>query len=181
MFTNHVYRNGLDLGCYGHTLKLLEDFRPDLVLTGHTKPYRTNEAWYAEIRKTAEAFDEVHRRLMFLGDDDVHFGPESQPAKLKPYRMHLPAGGAAEFEGWVLNPCPGPATARLVLVGPDGWLSDPVEVRLAAREKKDIRLRIVPPPGTQCRRQPVALDLTVGDRPFGQVTEALVTVGLPRF
>jgi hypothetical protein len=33
-----------------------------------------------------------------------------------------------------------------------------------------------PPPGTVCRRQPVALELTVGDRPFGQVTEALVTL-----
>jgi len=181
MSTNHVYRNGLDLGCYGHTLELLEAFRPELVLTGHTKPYRTNDKWYEEIRKTGEAFDELHRKLMFLGDDDVHFGAESQPAKLKPYQMHLPNGGPAEFAGWVLNPFPTPQTARLVLVGPAGWKSDPVEVKLGAREKKDIRIRIVPPSGTQCRRQPVALDLTVGGRPFGQVVEALVTAGLPRF
>lgn len=65
--------------------------------------------------------------------------------------------------------------------GPDGWDSQPLEMKLGPRERKDIRVSITPPPGTQCRRQPIGLDLTVGGRPFGQVAEALVTVGLPRF
>jgi hypothetical protein len=37
------------------------------------------------------------------------------------------------------------------------------------------------PADVRCRRHPVGLDLVVGDRPFGQVSEALVTVGYPKF
>ena len=52
---------------------------------------------------------------------------------------------------------------------------------LGPREQKEIRLVLHVPEDTQCRRQPVALNLTVGGRPFGQVTEALVTVGMPKW
>jgi len=178
---NHVYKNGLELGCYRKALRILEEIRPEVVLTGHTAPYRPDGRWYEILAEAATAFDEVHRKLMILGDDEAHFGAESQGGKLKPYRVHLPQGGAAEFEGWILNPLPAAAKARIVLVGPEGWEGGPVSVELGSRERKDIKVRITPPAGAKVRRQPVGLDMTVDGRPFGQVAEALVTVGLPRF
>lgn len=181
LFTNHVYKNGLDLGCYKQTLEDLRRFQPDLVLTGHTRPYRTSPEWYEAIEKGARAFDDVHRTLMLLNDDGVHFGAESQGGKLKPYRAHALTGGPVEFEGWVLNPFPTTQTARITMIGPPEWQGDSYDLILGPREQKDIRITITPPAGTQWRRQPVGLDLTVGDRPFGQVAEALVTVGLPGF
>lgn len=181
IFTNHVYKNGLDLGCYRRTLKHVKDFRPELVLTGHTTPYRTDEAWYRRIEEQAKNFDEVHRKLMILGDDEAHFGAESQGGKLHPYRAHAPEGGTIEFEGWVLNPLPAGASATIRLIAPEGWTTSPVQVQLAPRERGSFKVTIAPPAGTRCRRQPVGLDLVVGDRPFGQVAEALVTVGYPRF
>jgi glyoxylase-like metal-dependent hydrolase (beta-lactamase superfamily II) len=180
-FTNHVYKNGLDVGCYMQTLADLKAFRPEWVLTGHTRPYCPDEAWFGVIEVGAQGFDDAHLSLMYLGDEDVHFGAESQGAKLKPYQMHAPDGGRLEFGGWVLNPFPVPQKATLHLVCPEGWQSEPVEVELGPREQKAIRVLAIPPPETVCRRQPVALDLTVGGQPFGQVTEALVTVGLPHF
>ena len=51
--TNHVYKNGLDLGCYWRTLEHLKSFRPELVLTGHTTPYRPDEDWYRQIEVRA--------------------------------------------------------------------------------------------------------------------------------
>jgi glyoxylase-like metal-dependent hydrolase (beta-lactamase superfamily II) len=181
LFTNHVYKNGLDLGCYRRTLDDLRRFNPELVLTGHRIPYRTSPEWFEAIERGAQAFDDVHRLLMPLGEDDVHFGAESQGGKLKPYRAHLPEGGSVEFEGWILNPFPAAQKAVAQLIAPDGWESQPVEVELGPREQKVISVTLTPPAGIRCRRQPVGLDLTVGDRPFGQVTEALVTVGFPRF
>jgi glyoxylase-like metal-dependent hydrolase (beta-lactamase superfamily II) len=181
LFTNHVYKNGLDLGCYLETWEHLRRFRPELVLTGHTNPYRTTPEWLDVIEKGARAFDDVHRLLMPLGDDDVHFGPESQAAKLKPYHAHLPNGGSIAFDAWVINPFPTPQTAVVHLITPDGWDSEPVSLSLEPRERKEFVITLTPPPDAQCRRQPVALDLTVGDRPFGQVTEALVSIGVPRF
>jgi glyoxylase-like metal-dependent hydrolase (beta-lactamase superfamily II) len=181
LFTNHVYKNGLDLGCYLETWEHLQRFRPDLVLTGHTRPYRTTPEWLAVIEKGARAFDDVHRRLMPLGDEDVHFGPESQAAKLKPYHAHLPDGGPITFDAWVINPFQTAQTATLRLIAPDGWTSEPISLSLGPRERKAFSITLTPPPAARCRRQPVALDLTVGDQPFGQVTEALVSVGMPRF
>jgi glyoxylase-like metal-dependent hydrolase (beta-lactamase superfamily II) len=181
LFTNHVYKNGLELGCYRETLRYLKAFRPDLVLTGHTRPYRTNAAWYAAIERGARAFDEVHQALMPLGEEDVHFGAESQAAKLKPYRAHLPEGGTVVFEGWILNPLPTTEQAVARLVVPEGWASEPVTLEMGPRERKEFTIALTLPQGTRCRRQPVALDLTVDGRPFGQVTEALVTAGMQRF
>jgi hypothetical protein len=117
----------------------------------------------------------------YLVDPQQHFGAESQGGKLKPYQMHLPEGGTAEFEGWILNPFPTAQQAMISLVGPQGWESEAVEVDLGPRQQKDIRIAVTPPPGTCCRRQPLGLDLVVGDRPFGQVAEALVTVGYEKF
>ena len=118
---------------------------------------------------------------MPLGDDDVHFGAESQGGKLRPYRLHLPDGGEAKFKGWILNPFSIDQKAVIKLVGPDDWKSQVVEIELKSREQKEIRISISPPSGICCRRQPIGLDLTVGGRPFGQVAEALVSIGVPKF
>lgn len=181
VFTNHVYKNGLDLGCYLQTVADLECFRPDLVLTGHTLPFTVDDDWYREIRRGAVAFDELHRRLMILGDDEAHFGAESQGGALEPYRIHLPAGGTAPVEGWVLNPLPRAATATARLVVPEGWSASQARVELGPRGRRQIALTLTPAAGARCRRLPVALDLTVDGQPFGQVAEALVTVGWERF
>ena len=179
-FTNHVYKNGLDIGCYKQTLADLRAFQPDWILTGHTAPYQTSAEWYETIERGAKAFDEVHLSLMALGDDEVHFGAESQGGKLKPYQLLLPDGGTAQFTGWILNPFPTAQQATIELIGPDGWESEIVQVDLEPREQKDISIAMNIPPGTHCRRHPVGLDLVVDDRPFGQVAEALVTVGHAR-
>jgi hypothetical protein len=118
---------------------------------------------------------------MLLEEDGVHFGAESQGGKLAPYRAHEPTGGRIEFEGWILNPYPTKQMARIRLVAPSGWQSETVTLSLGPREQKAIRTILVPPPGTRCRRQPISLDLTVGDRAFGQVADALVTVGFPKW
>ena len=180
-FTNHVYKNGLDIGCYKQSLADLRAFGPDWILTGHTIPYQTSAEWYQTIERGAIAFDEVHQVLMALGDDDIHFGAESQGGKLKPYQLHLPDGGDAQFDGWILNPFPSPQRAIIQLIGPPDWESEVVEVDLGPREQKEIRIGMKLPADVRCRRHPVGLDLVVGDRPFGQVSEALVTVGYPKF
>ena len=144
-------------------------------------PYQTSGEWYEVLERGANAFDEIHQCLTILGDADPHFGAESQGGKLKPYRLHLPTGGTAEFQGWILNPFPSACEATARLIGPAGWESPSIEIELSARERKEIQISITPPVGVCCRRQPVALEITVDGRPFGQVAEALITVGNPRF
>ena len=180
-FTNHVYKNGLEAGCYRDSLALLRSFKPDLVLTGHTKPYRPGADWFGKLEAGAKSFDEIHESLGNCLPDGVHFGFEGQGGTLKPYRVHLTEAKSFEFDGWILNPFPTAGKAVVSLILPDGWSSGPLAVELGPRERKHIRITCRPETGVVCRRQPVALDLTVNDRPFGQVCEALVTIGFAVF
>jgi len=68
-------------------------------MSGHTRPFQVQPEWYDEIRRGGEAFDDLHRKLMIVGDEEAHFGAESQGGKLQPYRVHLPSGGEVELQG----------------------------------------------------------------------------------
>ena len=182
VFTNHVYKNGLALGGYVDCLRHLRAFRPEIILSGHALPYRPDGHTWALLERTASAFDDIHRALMPLGDEEMHFGPESQPAKLQPYHLHLPAGETtARLRGWVLNPFNHNATADLRFTTPPaGWQAAPIRLTLAPRAKSAFETTLTVTPEAR-RRQPIALDFTVDERPYGQVAEAWVTVGYDRF
>lgn len=178
VFTNHVYRNGLALGCYVDFVRRLREFDPELVLNGHHLPYRPDAADWAKIEHSAKVFDEAHQRVLALGADDVHFGAEGQPAKLHPYRIALRGGEReAALRGWVLNPFPHAATAELRFAMPRPcWKAEAVTLPLAARARADFATNLSVPRDELPGRHPIALELTVDGRPFGQVTEAWVTV-----
>jgi len=184
-FVNQVYKNGLDMGCYKASLDVIKNFDPTWLATGHTDPYPVApiaERFYKVLEAGAAAFDDVHATLMPLADDDVHFGAESQPAKLCPYHCHhAEAGGQVELWGWVLNPFNKTATAEVNLALPDGWTAAPVTLDLGPREQARFTTDMTVSAGTVCRRLPIGLELTVDNKNFGQVSEALVTVGCPHF
>ena len=183
VFTNHVYRNGLSLGGYAECLKHLRAFDPEIILSGHAAPYRPNAEAWRQLERASVEFDEIHRALMPIGTDQVHFGPESQAAIVQPYSLHIPAdGGEARLHGWILNPFPHCAEASAQIVAPyPGWSAATVEISLGPREKRAFETILNVPSGTYCRRVPIALDLTVDGRPFGQVAEAWITVGHDSF
>ncbi|MCJ8329058.1 MAG: MBL fold metallo-hydrolase [Lentisphaeria bacterium] len=175
-FTNHVYKNGLDMGSYKDSYENIKAFMPTWVATGHTDPYPVTDGFFDALEKGGNAFDDVHQALMPLSDNAVHFGAESQGGKLQPYHAHYPKAQAMKFRGWVLNPYPTVQTAELTITAPAGWTSETVTIELGPREQKNIALTLTAPANTSCRRLPVGLSLTVGNRPFGQVAEALVTI-----
>jgi glyoxylase-like metal-dependent hydrolase (beta-lactamase superfamily II) len=179
--TNHVYQNGLDMGCYLDTYERLRDFNPNWIATGHTEPYPVGEGFLEDIRRGAQAFDDVHAAIMPLGHNNLHFGAESRAAKLKPYRVHQAEAVPVRFDGWVINPCAGEAVLNLRIAAPEGWSSSTQSLTVAGREQVALDLTLTPPPGSQCRRLPVALNLDVDGRPYGQVCEALVTIGCDYF
>jgi glyoxylase-like metal-dependent hydrolase (beta-lactamase superfamily II) len=181
LFTNHVYKNGLDLGCYRASTAVICQFAPNWIATGHTDPYRVTAGFLETLEAGAAAFDEVHETLMPLAPDASHFGAESQAAKLTPYHCHQAEGGRIAMRGWVLNPLPVDAKAELTVAAPAGWSVDLQTLMMGPRQQVafDFSLRV--PEGTRCRRTPIALELTVNGRPFGQVAEALVSIGTPMF
>lgn len=176
---NHVYRNGALLDGYAESGRWMLEWRPDIVLQGHQDPMFTDAHFFRHIETWNEDYAGTHRRLMPLGDDEIHFDLDSWGGWIWPYRTHVAAPQPIELTVTVRNPYPKTTALHLRLVGPAGWCGSEATVTAQAREEVWCAMTITPP--GPCRRQPVAVELSTEDRIFGQVAEALITVGGERF
>ena len=172
---NEVYRNG----CFTHSLResaaLLADWRPNIIISGHQHAMYTDDGFFSLLTEWGEEFDRIHRAAMPLGDDAAHFEADSWGGWIWPYRTHADEEETVRLTVTVRNPLPAPAELEVRLVGPEGWQGD--TVTLAAGPRAEVSGVLAIRPAGPCRRQPVAAELRVGGRNFGQVAEALVTVG----
>jgi hypothetical protein len=159
----------------------MEKIEPDLVLPGHGPSYRPPDDWMERMREYTGIYEKIHTSLMPLADDEVHFNVDSRAAWLAPYRSAHEAPAKLTWTATVRNPYPEERTFALRLVVPAGWRSSPVEMTIAGRAEAEAEVGAVPPPATTCRRQPVALEVRSDERTFGQVAEALVTIGSGMF
>jgi glyoxylase-like metal-dependent hydrolase (beta-lactamase superfamily II) len=172
---NHVYRNGALLDGYLESGRWMLEQRPGIVIQGHDPAMFTDDAFFKHIADWNKDYADLHRLIMPLGDDDVHFNLDSWGGWIWPYRTHLASPGSAQVRVTVRNPLPRATEATVRLVGPDGWRGEAGKVKLAPRAEGSLTLSITP--GGPCRRQPFAAELTVEGRCYGQVAEALMTAG----
>jgi glyoxylase-like metal-dependent hydrolase (beta-lactamase superfamily II) len=167
---NYQYRNRFSFDDFVQSAELYGRVRPDLLLTGHWGAHELTDGQIARLAKDGRRVAELHRELLPFGD------AEGFPARFTPYRAGVPAGDAVELTVEVRNPFDRAETARVQIVLPAGWSSEPARRELALEPRGDGRatFRVVPagPP----RRVPIAADVTIGDVQFGQQAEALVTV-----
>ncbi|MCW3055169.1 MAG: hypothetical protein JWN14_4339 [Chthonomonadales bacterium] len=176
---NHVYRNGALLDGYEVSGKWMLDWRPEIVLQGHQPPMHTDEAFFGHIAAWTEDYADTHRRIMPLGDTETHFNEDSWGGWIWPYRTHLNSVGPVTVTVTVRNPYPYAAELQVRLVGPKGWQGSSATLTAEARSEVSCPLTILP--NAPCRRQPIAVELSSPGQPFGQVAEALVTVGSAQF
>jgi len=176
---NHVYRNGAFLHSFADSARWLRDWHPDVVLSGHRWPMWTDDAFFARVDDYAEDYERAHVASMALGDQETHFDVDSWGGWIRPYRTFAATLGPVSVLVTVRNPLPHEATLKLRLVGPTGWQGESANLSAEPRGEVSCLLSIVP--AGACRRQPIAVELTADGRPFGQVAEALVTVGGERF
>jgi glyoxylase-like metal-dependent hydrolase (beta-lactamase superfamily II) len=176
---NHVYRNGAFLESFAESARWLRDWKPQVVLSGHQLPMWTNDAFFARVDEFSRDYEEDHLASMVLGEDEVHFGLDSWGGWIRPYRTHSADVAPVTLHVTVRNPLPREATLEVRLVGPIGWSG--TSERLPAEARSEVGCELTITPTSECRRQPVAAELIAGGRPFGQVAEALVTIGGDRF
>jgi hypothetical protein len=172
---NHVYRNGALLDGYDISEKWMLNWKPEIVLQGHQLPFFTDDAFFEHIKAWTKEYREVHQRTMVLGDDETHFNLDSWGGWIWPYRTHLKTAAPITVTVNVRNPLPRAAKLDVRLVGPTGWIGTNQTLTVAARAEAACELTITP--AGNCRRQPIAAELSVEGRPFGQVAEAMVSIG----
>ncbi len=177
IFQNHVYRNGALLDGYEQSGRWLLDWRPDIVISGHQPPMLTDSRFFALIEHWCDEYVALHRQVMPLADDEAHFNLDSWGGWIWPYRIELERPEQAEVTVTVRNPLPRRASLTVELAGPAGWEGSAATVDAEARAEVCVDL-VITPAGV-CDRQPIAAQLTVDGRPYGQVAEALVSVNAP--
>lgn len=178
-YLNYQYRNGFRFDDFTHSARLYRRLRPELVISGHWQPRAVTDDWLDALEDAGAELARLHRELL-PADVDLGGGSYGFGARIEPYRSRVAAGEAVELEVAVRNPLDRGAEAGVRLALPEGWAADPAEavVALAAGEEARLRFRVAPAP-EPVRRARIAADVTVGERRFGQLAEALVTVGVP--
>ena len=176
---NHVYRNGALIDGFDQSGRWLLDWRPDIVIQGHQPPFFTDDQFFAHIEGWAADYRDLHERVMPLGADEPHFDLDSWGGWIWPYRTHLPEPGPVRVTVTVRNPYPHETELSIRLVGPSGWRGSEEKVRAASRAEVSCELEISP--DAPCRRQPFVVEMSAEGHLFGQVAEALITVGGKRF
>jgi hypothetical protein len=149
------------------------------VISGHQLPMFTDAAFFEKLNQWGDEFAELHEATVAVGEDDAHFGIDGWGGWIWPYRSHVAEGEKVMVRVTVRNPFNTPETLRVRLVGPAGWAGSQRTVAAGPRAEASCELSIAP--AGPCRRQPIAAELIIRDRTFGQVCEALVTVGGSRF
>lgn len=172
---NHVYRNGALLDSFDRSGRWVLDWRPDIVLQGHQPPFDTDAQFFHHIEEWSREYKTTHQCAMPLGDNDTHFNLDSWGGWIWPYRVLLPGPGVATVRVTVRNPFPRKAKLEVRLVGPTGWRGTAATLTAEPRAEVTCDLQITP--SGSCRRQPFAVELVADGQPFGQVAEALMTVG----
>lgn len=176
---NYVFRNGSLLDGFGQSGAWLLQWRPDVVLSGHWATTYTNKKFFDFIEAYQREYEQIHRRMMPLDEDQVHFNVDSWGGWIWPYRNLQSKPCKTTVSVTVRNPYPHVAALDVRLVGPAGWVGTAVQFNAKPRSEVACELSITP--DGPCRRQPFAAELTANGRPFGQVAEALMTVGEPQF
>jgi glyoxylase-like metal-dependent hydrolase (beta-lactamase superfamily II) len=176
---NHVYRNGALLDGYDQSGQWMLDWRPNIVLQGHQQAFHTDAAFFEHIEAWSKEYRETHQHVMPLGEDETHFNLDSWGGWIWPYRTHLPYAENGNITARVCvtvrNPFPRRATLQVNLVGPTGWQG--TSALLTAEPRAEVSAELEITPIGPCRRQPFAVELVADGQPFGQVAEALLSVG----
>jgi glyoxylase-like metal-dependent hydrolase (beta-lactamase superfamily II) len=167
---NYQYRNRFSVDDFVHSAELYARLRPELLLTGHWGAHELTDEQLAQLTADGGRIAELHRELLPFADADGF------PARFTPYRATVPAGGSVELAVEVRNPFDRAENASVQLVLPDGWTGEPALRALALEPRGEGCAAFTVVTAGRPGRVPVAADLVIGDVPFGQQAEALVTV-----
>jgi glyoxylase-like metal-dependent hydrolase (beta-lactamase superfamily II) len=169
---NYVFQNRYNIGDYSTTARLYQQLSPDLILSGHWKPMWVKPGYLDSIVQQAEQFEQVMRELL---PEDPSLGAEGVAARIFPYQVTGCVGDPLTFEVEVTSPFQEAVEAQLRIVAPAGWQVEGPHNFLVDRVGSGA-FRVTPPAGAAAYRARIAVDVSLGGQPFGQLAEALVTL-----
>jgi glyoxylase-like metal-dependent hydrolase (beta-lactamase superfamily II) len=173
---NYVYPNRFQPGDYRASADLICRLHPDVILTGHWGPHKATPALFDWLVELGDSLEQLHSQVNM--PEAQGCCPDAFAARIQPYQVTAAGGGRLQFQVDIHNPYPRPVVACLRPVVPPGWdlAEREIEILIEGQATGLIHFYVTPPPGLRVRRARLAVDVTIGDRKFGQQAEALVTL-----
>jgi hypothetical protein len=172
---NYVYGNEFEVTDYARSAELYARVAPTLILSGHWEPRRVETGYFAALQERGRDLERLHREL--LNESAASLGSSGFVARLTPYQLEVGTGERFTLEVRVRNPFEHAIEARVEMIAPEGWRleENPRSARLEPFAEVILEFRVVASEHP-VRRARIAVDVTLGERRFGQVAEALVSL-----
>ncbi|HVU12408.1 MAG TPA: MBL fold metallo-hydrolase [Phototrophicaceae bacterium] len=179
---NYVYPNRFEAADYVKSANLYKTLNPDLILTGHWKPFWVPPGYYDQLERMGADLERLHHALLL---DVPNLGTEGFLARIMPYQSVAHGNEKVEFVAEVRNPYDKLVEGRVKMVVPPDWeivhidaarsMAGTAVVWMEPLSVCRIKFCIEPPPDFSARRARVAVDVTIDGQRFGQQAEALVS------
>lgn len=172
---NYVYQNGFRSKDYRLSAELYRKIAPDLLISGHNEPIEVTEEYLNDIRKMGDELEELHTQLLPLVHHD--FAAEGFLAKIVPYQAKVCCGMKKTFEVSVYNPYSSEQEVLIEWVASEHWfMNQKVLINVEGYGHRIVPFHIKIPNGIMVKRARISVDITVGNKRFGQQAEAFVTI-----
>ncbi len=179
---NYVYPNRFEAADYVKSALLYQMLSPDLILTGHWKPFWVPQGYYDQLEKIGTDLERLHHDLLL---DVPNLGTEGFLARITPYQSVAHWKEKVEFVAEVRNPYDKLVEGRVKMIVPPDWeivhidaarsMAGTAVVWMEPLSVCRIKFCVEPPADFSARRARVAVDVTIDGQRFGQQAEALVS------
>lgn len=172
-----IFRNRMRVDSIATGVLRLMEHEPELLLTGHTGALPVTRAMLDDFVAWARRVEGVFRRLVVV-PERVNEALDPRWAVIAPYRTTTPAPATVAVEVRLTNLGPEPAEARLVIDPPPGWSVRPEAASAIAEPEVELAIAVEldVPAGTRAGRHVITVDVTLGERRWGQLAEAWIDV-----
>lgn len=171
-----VYRNKMLVDSIALGAERLREHEPELILTGHTGAIEVNRRVLDDFITWARDLSDAFVKVVAV-PDEVNFALDPNWATLYPYRSTITPGDRILLELRVTNHGAREAFLRASLALPPGWSATPEESEISIYRGQDGAITFavaVPPDATG--RHVICADVTLGERRYGWICEAIVDV-----
>lgn len=175
-----VYRNRFELDAFARSLRIIREWEPDLLLTGHSGAIQLEPAWLDRALRRAKELSDVLTSLVFV-PEEAGFALDPHWVIISPYQSSVALGEALELSVHVTNHAAAPVIASVRLAAPAGWVVDPCEAEISLDSRQEgvatFTLVVSKSPAPLARHVVCAeVVLLVGQevRRYGPVAEAIV-------
>ncbi len=175
--SNYVYQNGFRSWDYTDSAQLIQEHKPDLLLSGHWEPVDVTKTYLEKILKLGDELAELHQSI--LPSNRQELGVSRSIAEIYPYQTFVTKDSEfVELEVELYNPTEEKELITYSLVLPREWkkVIEKQTIELESKQTCKKRIKI------QCqglqpqRRSRIAVNVHLGNKQYGQVAEALISV-----